>query len=87
MALHRHWASSVSPVDEAAMAREQECLVRRLLSNLPARTQQVVRMVHFEGHSVVHAARVMGISPVTAYHLLERGTKRLRKSVENETVS
>ena len=85
-ALPRARNPAARPVDQAAIAKEQKRIVSECLDKLPPRMQQAVRMVHLEGRPVPDAARAMGIAPMTAYHLAERGVKRLRKSLEDKMV-
>jgi len=59
--------------------------VKRMLSELPARQSDAIRMTHLEGHSIQETARITGQSESAVKVGIHRGLKRLRSYVLKES--
>ncbi|MBR5058626.1 MAG: RNA polymerase sigma factor [Clostridiales bacterium] len=96
MHLRRARKYEAAPIDEETPGTEQELpelqilqeeqkrQLYRGLKKIPADYSRVLTLIYFEEMSHDEAARVMGKSKKQIYHLVERGKKALRETLEQE---
>jgi len=68
---------------EAAIHREQESLMPKLMSQLPDRQREVIRLKFQQNLSYREIARIMEISESNVGFLIHMGVKALREQIKN----
>lgn len=78
-------AASVGDQEAALDANQEKLQLRKALSRLPARDQEVLNLRFLEGLSSAEAAEVLGCSLQNLYLQVHRALQKLRKELETET--
>lgn len=74
-------ASHLGQEDEGFVAAEERVTLSPLVSSLPGRQQQILRMRFWEGRTQSEIARTLGISQMHVSRLLSRSLGELRNAV------
>jgi RNA polymerase sigma-70 factor (ECF subfamily) len=78
--------ASGEPPDRVADRADLSALLAQALSTLPARQQEVLRLVFYHDLSLAEAAEVIGVSLGAARTHYDRGKKSLREWLERSNI-
>jgi len=75
---------SVEPVEETITRDQEMQRLAALVSHLPSREKDSIRLFHLEWFSTRSVARVLGVSQARVYQNLNAGVARLKKRIAME---